>query len=380
MAFADKIRRLAGSAPRNPVHGYGCGMDTTKNTTIVVSHETALRLVRVARRRYAHLPWMPLTTAEQQRVLAACSPNQTNLDMSALYRAGLRDHGSEGYRIDMLIPEKRIGHASKHVRCHVLSSPLPSGSIYEVKPGIYTVAPTVMAAQLTQTRTFPEMMILLEELCGTFSFHEDQARESSANETLAPDYESETSRYYEADPVTTALELQRQLERLKGIRGRKTALTAARHLLDGARSPGEAIRACLFHLPCSYGGFNVKDMVLNYKIDFTEEARAASRMPYAILDAFIRLARACLEYNGSYHELINARLHDDRRDAGLEAMGITTLVINREQLRDIDALEAIARILYRRAGKRYRNRTEGHRVKQVELLNGLRRACGWPAC
>lgn len=61
-------------------------------------------------------------------------------------------------------------------------------------------------------------------------------------------------------------------------------------------------------------------------------------------------------------------------------MGIVTVVLNRVQLSDVNALETEAKQLYKREGKRYQNRTRAYRVKQVELLNGLRSAFGWPAC
>lgn len=136
----------------------------------------------------------------------------------------------------------------------------------------------------------------------------------------------------------------------------------------------------MFHMSFCYGGFNVSNLLLNHKIDFSHIARAASRMPYAICDAYVPDSQTTLEYNGSYHDQAAARIHDERRNAGLEAMGVTTLVINREQLRDIEALESIAKVLYRRAGKRYQNRTTGRYVKQINLLNELRAAFGWPKC
>ena len=60
------------------------------------------------------------------------------------------------------------------------------------------------------------------------------------------------------------------------------------------------------------------------------------------------------EYNGIGHELQNARIHDGSRNNGLKAMGIHVLVINRDQMKDLVALEAFAQTMHRLAGVRFR--------------------------
>lgn len=344
--------------------------------TIVVSHTTALRAIRVARRRYAYLPWRPLDGTEQQWALDSCAIGRKATDLDALHRLGLWDHSDPDCCIDVLSSNKAFKRTRPEFQCHVVSSPLPAGSILEMSSGIYTVAPAVVVAQYAHTHDFPEVLALIQELCGTFSLPEDHR----AGTVQCASPETESPNIAKVEPALRAKELLRQLKKLTAVRGCAQARFAARCALDGARSPGEAIMASLYHAPFARGGFNIKGLLLNYQIDFSDAAQQASSMPYAVCDAFVGAARATLEYNGSYHEQPGARLHDDKRAAGLEAMGITTIVINREQLRRIEALESIARLLYRRAGMRYRNRTSGYGVKQIELLNGLRTAFGWPAC
>ena len=57
-------------------------------------------------------------------------------------------------------------------------------------------------------------------------------------------------------------------------------------------------------------------------------------------------------------------------------MGYTVMVINRDQMRDVVALEAIARAVYKGAGKRMRYWSGGVRVRQAAWLNALRRGIG----
>ena len=131
----------------------------------------------------------------------------------------------------------------------------------------------------------------------------------------------------------------------------------------------------------AYGGFNCAalpdGMLLNHCIDFTHDAvLMSSGMPYAVADVFIPAANVDVEYNGTGHEELPARIHDGNRNNGLRCMGIIVIVIQRDQMRDIQALEAIARIIYRFAHVRFRYQGKGHRTKQANLLNALRGAVG----
>ncbi|MDY2777487.1 MAG: hypothetical protein SOU51_03835 [Collinsella sp.] len=140
----------------------------------------------------------------------------------------------------------------------------------------------------------------------------------------------------------------------------------------------------MFGPPKRYGSFGLSSLPkggvkLNHRIDFNEMAsRMASGVPYAICDAYIPAAKTDIEYNGGYHESAAARIHDGNRNNGLRGMGVRVVVINRDQMRDITALEAIARSVYRDAGVQFRYNFKGYRVRQIAMLNGLRAASGLP--
>lgn len=104
----------------------------------------------------------------------------------------------------------------------------------------------------------------------------------------------------------------------------------------------------------------------------------ASGVPYAVCDAYIPAAHIDTEYNGIGHEEENRRIHDGQRNNGLKGMGVTVLVINRDQMRDIVALEAIARSIHKAAGGLLRYRYSGVRQRQTAWLNGLRAGSGLP--
>lgn len=120
-------------------------------------------------------------------------------------------------------------------------------------------------------------------------------------------------------------------------------------------------------------------MKLNYQLNFgTQAMRMASGMPYAVCDAYIPAAKTDLEYNGLGHEQEEARIHDGNRNNGLRGEGVRVIVINRGQMRDIEALEAIAQSIYHDAGVQFRYRISGYRLRQARLLKELRQAVGLP--
>lgn len=378
--------------------------------TIVISHDTALRAVRTSRRRYASLAWEPVDRASQQRVLDACVPNACALDLKELERLGVwsPDQGPLDVLVSSTCARRPCGGA---VRPHLDSHALPANSLLSVAKGVYAVSPALAVVQYAEDHAWQEVLGLTMELCGTFSLpdeppdcrpvgwgssdpeihsgHEDGdfgagagslGWRSDAAGTSGAGGERPAGGYVASEPVLTTRQLKRYLSYAKDIRGLPCARRAAEFALDRAASPMEAIMAVMFHAPMSAGGFNIKDMQLNRRMEFSHDAVLASGMPYAVLDAYIAAADAALEYNGHYHDAPSSRVHDEKRTCGLAAMGILTIPVNDEQLRNIDALEAIARILYRRMGKRFRYSTEGYYNKQTEFLNHLRRQMGLKPC
>ena len=368
--------------------------------TIVVSHGTALYAIRSSRRRYADLPWEQLARSQQQRALDACTPNMSCLDLDELERLGVWDP-SLGCA-DVLVGSMNSYRHHGRVRQHLLSKPLPSNSLLKIAEGIYTASPALVLVQYAEDHPWQEVLGLALELCGTFSLVESSANQApppraNAGHTFSnlddldlegrkdawPDTESQGRSalgYFAGEPVLTCNQLNRYVSYAKDIHGLPNARKAARYALDGAASPMEAIMAAMFHVPKSAGGFGIRDMQLNYRMEFDHDAVLASGVTYAVLDAYIHSAKTTMEYNGHCHDAIRSRIHDEKRMAGLQAMGILTIPVNDEQLQSLDALEAMAKTLYKRMGTQFRYTSDGYRQKQAELLNALRKQMGLKPC
>ena len=343
----------------------------TRPPVIVVSHESALRGIRFARCRYGLLPWNPLTPPEQRDALAHARVGKTAVDRGELARLGFCSwDGNDD--VHLLASRSAARRHDSGINVSSSSADIPPGLLLKASANILVPAPELCFIQCCENLSFAEALALGLELCGTFSMHERPDNDQANDET--------TSRYHECEAAMSTHTLRKAIERLPYRYGIRMARKVANHLLDSARSPMEAIVAGMFHLPFVQGGFGIEDMLLNHKISFNQAAMDASNMPYVVCDAYIPSAKAALEYNGNYHDDPQVRLHDERKSLGLEVLGISMLPLNQDTLRSVDALEAVSRIIYKRKGERYRNRSMKSAVKRIELLNNLRIAFGLKPC
>ena len=334
---------------------------------IVVSHNTALDAIRRTRRIYSCLPWEQLSATDQKRLLSTTRPNISAIDTNRLERFALY-RNDEGSELDLLVGTQVNRRSNKLCNCHLLSKRLPASSILKVADGVYCCSPELTALQYSQNSSLAETVMLLLEFLGTYSLPASDASEQA-------------QACFGCEAVCSLASL-RSMAKWATSSNAATFRAAVNLVTEGSASPMESLVYAMLGLPMRHGGFGCSNlpkggMLLNHRIDFDATARQmSSQMPYAICDCYIPSAKIDLEYNGLYHEQQNARIHDGNRNNGLKAMGITVLVINKEQAQDLQALEAMAQLIHKAAGKRFRYQQNGYRSRQNNLLWGLRRAIG----
>ncbi len=335
--------------------------------TIVLSHKSALTAILTTRHRYSRLPWEPISPAEQKRVLANSTPLLRSIDFEELESLGLTDSNCE-QKLDVLVARSENRRISSRFTCHLISRGLPKESLFRISPKIYCVSPALAIAQRSCTKTLAETLMLLLELSGSYSLNHSMGSE-----------DSEHSVHYHCEPAISSASLTTCSKWAKSS-NYHIFREAASFTAEGSASPMESLVYTVLGLPIRYGGFGCArlpkgGMLLNHRIDFDQAARQMSgQMPYAICDCYIPSAKIDLEYNGLYHEQQNARIHDGNRNNGLKSMGIAVLVINKELVQNLDALEAVASLAYKNAGKRLRYQINGYRNLQRTLLNELQTA------
>lgn len=350
--------------------------------TLVLTGVSAIRIIRAQRRKTVSLPWRGLSRVEQRRALAACVPNESHLDLPHLVRLGAwKDDAGEVLTVlTSQVSNRRWGGA---VRSIVVSSSLPPRSIMLVEPSLGVVSPSLLPLHLAGELSDIELIMLMTELTSDYSLSDTC---SSFPPFSYPDNEAFKElksgvavSYLERSAVCTVNDIGSAMRAMKGIKNAAKMLGLSRHLIGGARSPMEGIMFNAFAFPLKMGGFACGPLLPNFRIDYSYKAARIAGMPYIIADAYLPQARAVLEYNGGDHDDAARRIRDEHRNMALEHMGIRVFTINRETIKNAEALERIAAEIYKRQGKRYRNRVSGFYGRHLEMMNEMRRCCGLKA-
>ncbi len=359
--------------------------------TTVISHLSALRAIRRARRAYSALPWDSVDSEQQAQALAGCIPNNDAIDFGAL---SILDAWNEddSELLDLLVSNEDNRRPDKRLLQHILSTPLPEGAIMHVEADIYATSSAMTAMLCSKNESVAKTLMLLMELLGTYSLppeatypiaYDDTWPKANSFEAMddldcqgdqpTPEKPAETryeQAHYRCEPATTIEELEAvaRFAKSSSYASFRTAVKLAR---AGSASPAESLMFAVLGAPMRFGGFGccslpMGGLLLNYRVDFdTLAVNMSSGIPYAICDLYCPAAGIDNEYNGIGHELQNARIHDGSRNNGLKAMGIHVLVINRDQMKDLVALEAFAQTIHRLAGVRFRYRIKGYRKRQA---------------
>ncbi len=344
---------------------------------IVISHATALHAIRHARTIYRCLPWEPLTYGEQRKVLKHATSKASLIDLEYLERLGITEQGAPE-PLDLIVGDPLNRRHNRRCTCHVATKPLPSGSLLKIADGIYCASPALTAAQLSLSHSLPETAMLLLEFLGTYSMPAAMpAKHNQIGDQNLTDQESQV--IFKCDPATTVSSVE-AIAKWASSSSYSSYRSSPSFIAEGSASPMESLVYAMLGFPMRLGGFGCANlpkggMLLNHRIDFDAKARQlSSGVPYAICDCYIPSAKIDLEYNGFYHDDQRSRIHDECRNNGLKAMGITVLTVNYVQAQDLDALEAMAQLIYGNAGRRFRYQHNGYRTMQRNLLAEIRHA------
>lgn len=353
---------------------------STQPGHIIICDASAFRALCCERRRYQSLGWTPLSSREIQLAVSRSSANADCIDYDLLEQLGV---WSPGEKLHLLVNNQGKRRYTDPISMHVSSKPLPMGSLCNIAPGIDVFSPAMIAAQYANCHSFGEGYAFFEELCSEITFAEpgykdwlaDSDSEDISNE--GPIAASSTSisipkmRYFKCNAALAPSELNNWIKRINWCPGHIQARSIAPYVLGDARSPMEIMMFGMLCLPMSRGGFACEGGISNYRINFNEEATAVSSMPYAIGDLVFPASNEILEYKGHPHDSKASRIRDEKREAGLSAMGFRVTAINNEQIKDAAALEAIAKRLYRQAGLRFRYYIDAYRTRQYQLMREL---------
>lgn len=343
---------------------------------VVVAGDSALRAIRWHRRVYGELTWERLSSAGEKSVYQLATAYTSAFDPEQLERQGLINRDDP--RLTVAVKSGRNRVSPEAIRCVTLPR-APHGSIMKVNTNLFAYSPALCVLDAARSIDTPRLIMMMEELCGAWSLPETGPIDARQfGNTI--DFTDKPCGYFEASPCLAVSELRAFIAHTTGLHGQRRTGTIARHALGNARSPMESIVNLMFSLPHAQGGLNCGKVIPNHKIHLSSTGARIAGMPYVIADAYLPESQTVLEYNGAYHDAPDIRKRDENRTLALQSMGFSVFRINNEQLRDLDALESIARIIFKARGMRYRPRTQNHTMKMQTMLDGLRESVGLRSC
>ena len=321
---------------------------------VIFCRETALHAIRSSRTWRNGIFWEHLDEREQAEVLRDASSRLGDCDFEQLIRLGVAHEpkSNEHAELHVLVSRSNKRSRTEPILPHSCSVKLPPGSLLKLTSGVYIVKPELCFVQMAAVLDVPHLFKLGFELMGIYTLPADGSFGFTPSE-----------------PAMTVDSLTAYLGALPPIKGKRNALQALPYLLERSRSPMESATVIMLATPQLYGGFGMEQPTLNHKIELNEEARKACELTEIECDAFFAASLVDLEYDSVYHNNEQQRQRDTERETAFACMDIIVVRISASQFKDLNKLEAIARLLARRGGKQYRVRTRKHKLQQA-LLHG----------
>ena len=140
------------------------------------------------------------------------------------------------------------------------------------------------------------------------------------------------------------------------------------HVVDGSASPMETALIMLLCLPGRLGGFGLPKPEVNRPLPLPDEARLASGHAHCVPDLLWPEQRVAVEYDGAdYHSSEGQVTRDLRRRNILATLGLSVIVVRKEQVQDYLEFEHLARSIARLLGARVRPRVANWGERHEEL-------------
>lgn len=258
--------------------------------------------------------------------------------------------------VETLVSERSARRNANNVRMRYCAIPLPTGSLVRAGRHVLVPTPELCFLQMARALSLHELIQLGFELCGTYA-------------PPAPDTEYLRTR---TTPLTTVERMASLVALLPGAAGHKRAMRALEFVRDNARSPMETVSAMLLGLPRRIGGKGLPGMALNYRVDLDRQGQKLAHRSYLLCDLFWPEARLDVEYEGrEFHSGEHNMASDKNRANALKHMGVSTISLFDEHMRDEDALDTVVADIARILRFRIRPLTDADRLRTRELRHAL---------
>ena len=239
---------------------------------------------------------------------------------------------------------------------HVISRPLPEGSLCHLSGDNTIASPELTYAQMATSEPFLETVRIGCYLCSTCSIGDD-----------GRDY------FCERGQLTTVEALRDYVDRLPpGTRGVRRAREALAYVIDGLASPMEVFLGMEYGMPPNLGGMGPFVMHANQRIEIDERIQELLGSRFLKGDLYLPEFGTDLEYDSRRFHTGQYRLdHTQARRNAIEAMGIKTISATYGQIDTFAKFENFTWMLRKRLGLDQPEYSLEERQAQMALYDTL---------
>ena len=288
--------------------------------------------------------------------------------------------------VDLMVGDKAQRRTSRLVRPRVWSQGVPDDLVARIGDGLAVVSPLVALQQLASRASLVRTVLLLSELCGTFSVYvppepvrrllqqliDDECLPRVYGWSPSLDAKGRLSHLWSRPALLSLEDVRAWVNRTEEPRGRERLRQASELVVARAASPFEVQTGVLLGFSPRRGGEGYAGFSHNHRVTLTPAARRLAGRSTCYCDLFWDAAdgrRAVdLECQSALSHLgEESALSDANRSAALQAMGIDVVGITFAQLKDTQRFAAFSELLASKLGVERPLQTPAH-VRQALRL------------
>ena len=255
--------------------------------------------------------------------------------------------------LTIAIEDKTQSRSNKLAQCRTPGTRTLNNKLIEIEPGVYLPKPEVVFRQMCSILKPVEAILLGYELCSTFAIKRFC-----------------TQKLITTRPLATLETLGFEAERMCETGNNQRMRRVLKYVHEGAASPPEIELSMKLGLPHCYGGFALKEHLLNPALVLSEQAQKLSEKSFCRPDLYLPSIDMDIEYDSyEWHSDSDKQAEDLRRRNALRYDGHEVRVVKFENLRDASWLTNLARDIYRLSNKRFRPRASSFESRQSDLFD-----------
>ena len=269
-------------------------------------------------------------------------------DLAALEEAGV---GWLSEPIHLLVPDASSRRRCKRARLHVCSHQLPERSFVKLSRRVMIASPELTCLSIAPSTSFPLLVEFLYELCGRYRLPNGRGGDA-----------------VELPPATTVVDIERFVDKARGVRGAAEVKRALRYACDNSLSPMETDIAETMVFDPRMGGFGLEKPQLNPRFVVARKNRRALPQSAYLPDLYWPRANISVEYDSDKHHRSDQKASEDAiRRNGIEHLGTRVVTLTWGQARNYYEFERVALLVASALGKKFGPGWNAWAPRRIEL-------------